>query len=600
MTKLSDFVLDFLWLKGVRHIFMLPGGGAMHLNDSLARHPHLKFVCNLFEQACAIGADSYAQFTGNLGVAMVTTGPGSTNAMTGVVASYLESTPVLVISGQVKRADLVGTRGVRQIGFQEVNIVEMVKPVTKYAVTVLDPAKIRFHLEAAYWHATHGRKGPVWLDIPLDVQAAQINPDALEPFIPARPRSNLQKIKKAAQMCLSLLKNSRRPVLLVGNGARHSKGWVELRKWAEKIKIPIMTTWKALDFIEDKHPLYVGRPGAVGQRAANFAQQTSDLFISIGARLDYGQTAYNHANFAKNAKRVIIDIDETEIRKLDMKLEVNLASDATIFTENLLKKTKGLHFPNWSPWLRRCQDWKKRYPIVLSKYYRSSRGINNYVFIQCLGEALKKGDLLVPGSSGACSEITCQALPVPKGLRFINSQGLGAMGFGVAAAVGACIASNNQRTVCVEGDGGFAMSSNELVTAVRLGLNLKIFILNNKGYGSIKTTQKNYFKEKYIACDKKSGLTFPNIKDFTIACSAKYKKLVTQEKLKKQITGILATAGTVVCELMVAPGQGTQPKVSSMQNEHSQMVTMPMEDLWPFLGREKLKKELELENICAD
>jgi acetolactate synthase-1/2/3 large subunit len=594
MTKLSDFVLDFLWSKGVRHIFMVPGGGAMHLNDSLARHPHLRFVCNLFEQACAVSSDAYAQFTGNLGVAMVTTGPGGTNAITGVVASYLESTPVLVISGQVKRADLVGNRGVRQIGFQEVNIVEMVKPVTKYAVTVLDPAKIRFHLEAAYWHATHGRKGPVWLDIPLDVQAAQINPDKLEPFIPARPRSNLQKIKKTTDACLSLLKNARRPVLLVGNGARHSKGWAELRKWAEKIKIPIMTTWKALDFIEDKHPLYVGRPGAVGQRAANFAQQTSDLFISIGARLDYGQTAYNHANFAKSAKKVIVDIDGKEIKKLGMKLDVALVSDATIFTKHLLKKTKGLQFPNWSPWLRRCQDWKKRYPIVLNKYYRSSRGINNYVFIQCLGEALKKGDLLVPGSSGACSEITCQALPVPKGLRFINSQGLGAMGFGVAAAVGACIASNNQRTVCVEGDGGFAMSSNELVTAVRLGLNLKIFILNNQGYGSIKTTQKNYFKEKYIACDKKSGLTFPSIKEFAKACSAKYKKIGSHKTLKKQTEDILAKTGTYVCELIMASGQVTQPKVSSRQNEHGQMVTMPMEDLWPFLKSDELQEILKV------
>ena len=590
--KLSNYVVDFVSKLGVKHVFMLPGGGAMHLNDSLAVHPKLQFVCNIFEQACTVAADAYSQYTGNIGVAMVTSGPGGINALTGVAAAYLDSTPLLVLSGQVKRSDLVGDRGVRQIGFQEIDIVSMAKPVTKYAVTVLDPQQVRYHLEEAIWYATHDRKGPVWVDIPLDVQAAEIVPETLPGFPPPKPFENTDTVRKAVSHCLELLRCSRRPVMLIGNGVRSAGAVSPLIKWAEQVRIPLLTTWKALDVVADDHPLFVGRPGAVGQRAANFAQQTADLFLSLGARLDYGQTAYNHRNFAPKARKIIVDIDQNEITKLDMEIEIPLVADAGLFIKELDRASRGKSFPDWSLWLGRCQDWRLRYPVVLPEYRGRQEGVNNYVFVDTLGRLLQCGDVLVPGSSGACSEITCQALPVCKGISFVNSQGLGSMGFGAPAALGACIASGNQRTVCIDGDGGFPMNANELVTAVRLGLNIKYFILNNNGYGSIRTTQINYFSSRFIACDPASGITFPNLEKFTASCGASYYKISTQTNLQSDLESVLGALGPVVCEIMMTPGQCTQPKVSSKQDDDGKMVTMPMEDLWPFLDRKVLSKEL--------
>lgn len=587
--KLSDYVVDYIASLGVKHVFMLPGGGAMHLNDSLGRHPDIKFICNLHEQASAIAAEAYGQYTG-LGVAMVTTGPGGTNTITGVAGAWLESTPMLVISGQVKRADLVANRGVRQIGFQEIDIVRVVQPITKYAVTVVDPLRIRYCLEEAVWTATHGRKGPVWVDIPLDVQAAEIDPATLISFIPPAEVDLGMQIAKAARRTIELLKQAKRPVVLVGNGVRHAGAIDLFLKWAEKIKIPVLTTWKALDFLPDDHTLYIGRPGAVGQRAANFAQQTSDVFISIGARLDYGQTAYNHANFAARAQRLVVDIDPAEIAKLQTDLTVALTADAGAFLRELTTLSDQASFPDWSPWRSKCEQWKKRYPIVLPEYHRTTGGIHNYVFIETLGNLLESGDLLVPGSSGACSEVTCQALPVRPGIRFINTQGLGAMGFGVPAALGACLASGGRRTICIDGDGGFVMNAQELAVIAKLALPIKFFVLNNAGYGSIRTTQINYFNRRFMACDAESGLSLPELEKAAALYNISFQRISAHTNLNEAIAGALKSSGPLICEIMMAPNQFTQPKVSSKQMPDGKMVTMPMEDLWPFLGRSEFEE----------
>lgn len=591
--KLSDYVVDFIAKLGVRHVFMLPGGGAMHLNDSLGRHPDLEFVCNLHEQASAIAAEAYGQYSG-LGVAMVTTGPGGTNTVTGIAGAWLESTPLLVISGQVKRADLVGTRGVRQIGFQEIDIVRIVQPITKYATTVVDPQRIRYCLEEATWLATHGRKGPVWIDIPLDVQAAEIEPLALATFTPPDARDDSEKIAEAVHQTLKLLKQAKRPVVLVGNGLRQA-GAVDLFiTWAEAIKIPILTTWKALDLLPEDHPLYIGRPGAVGQRAANFTQQVSDVFISIGARLDYGQTAYNHGNFAPRAGRVIIDIDPNELAKLQMTTAVSLAADASDFLNVLAQHTIREDLPDWSSWREKCSQWKARYPVVISTYREATEGVHNYVFIETLGNLLEPGNLLVPGSSGACSEVTCQALPSRPGIRFINTQGLGAMGFGVPAALGACLASGGRRTICIDGDGGFVMNAQELAVIARLKLPIKFFVLNNAGYGSIRTTQINYFSRRFVACDEQSGLYLPDLQKTAEASRIAFRRIENHENLIGEIQAVLSTEGAVVCEVIMAPDQFTQPKVSSKQQTDGKMVTMPMEDLWPFLDRRELDEAMSV------
>jgi acetolactate synthase-1/2/3 large subunit len=591
--KLSDYVVEFIAAQGVRHVFMLPGGGAMHLNDSLGKCTRLNYVCNLHEQGSAIAAEAYGQVAG-LGVVMVTTGPGGTNAITGVAGAWLESTPMLVISGQVKRPDLVAGRGVRQIGFQEIDIVAMVRSVTKYAVTVIDPDQIRFHLEKACWLAKNGRKGPVWIDIPLDVQATEIDPVALTGFAspPVDPGVH-EKAASAAAQTLEALKNARRPVVLVGNGVRHAGAVDEFLAWAEAIGIPVLTTWKALDMLPDSHPLLVGRPGAVGQRAANFAQQTCDAFISVGARLDYGQTAYNHSNFAPRAKRIVVDIDPTEIGKLEMRLDVTLAADAGKFLRQLASLSSGTTFPDWRPWRARCAEWKARYPVILPAYRLPGSGINNYYLVETIGQLLQEGDILACGSSGACSEVTAQAVPSCKGIRFINTHGLGAMGFGVPAALGACLASGGQRTVCIDGDGGFAMNAQELSVIARLGLPIKFVILNNGGYASIRATQVNYFESRFVACDAGSGLTLPDLRKTAEANGIRYCRIQEQEALRKDILGVLSSPGPVVCDVAMAPNQFTQPKVSSKQQADGKMMTMPMEDLWPFLDRDEFNAAMD-------
>lgn len=586
--KLSDYVVEFIAQQGVRHVFMLPGGGSMHLNDSLGRCRKLTYVCNLHEQGSAIAAEAYGQCAG-LGVIMVTSGPGGTNAITGVAGAWLESTPMLVVSGQVKRTDLVGARGVRQIGFQEIDIVSMVTPITKYAVTVTDPTRIRQCMEEAVWKATHGRKGPVWVDIPLDVQAAEVDPRGLAGFqIPLPDTGADSTVKAAARRTVELLLSAQRPVVLAGNGIRHAGAIEPFLAWAESVGIPILTTWKALDFLPDDHPLYVGRPGAVGQRAANFAQQTSDLFISIGARLDYGQTAYNHANFAPRASKVIVDIDPAEIAKLQMEIAVPLAADAGAFLKELYACSTGHIFPGWDGWRARCASWKTQYPIVLESYRSVPSGVHNYVLVEAIGRLLENGDILVPGSSGACSEVTAQAVPVSKGMRFINTHGLGAMGFGVPAALGACLASGGRRTVCIDGDGGFPMNAQELAVISRLRLPVKFFILNNCGYGSIRATQINYFERRFVACDANSGLTFPDLAKTADSCGIAYRRIDSQENLKDKVSAVLSEAGPVICDVLMAPDQFTQPKVSSRQQTDGRMVTMPMEDLWPFLDRKEI------------
>jgi acetolactate synthase-1/2/3 large subunit len=590
--KLSDYVVEFIAGLGVRHVFMLPGGGAMHLNDSLGRCHSLQYVCNLHEQGGAIAAEAYGQYAG-LGVLMVTTGPGGTNAITGVAGAWLESTPMLVVSGQVKRADIVGNRGVRQIGFQEIDIVSVVKPITKFATIVTEPNQIRRCLEEAAWKATHGRKGPVWVDIPLDVQASEIDPNSLEGFTPPKADPDQDsRIRAAVSKTLELLASAKRPVVLVGNGVRHAGAIDLFLKWVETLGIPVLTTWKALDFLPEDHPLYVGRPGAVGQRAANFAQQTSDLFISLGARLDYGQTAYNHQNFAPRARKVVVDIDPAEIAKLDMEIAVPLVSDVGAFLAILERSTGSLRRPNWNAWLKRCNDWKAHYPIIMDAYRSVPSGVHNYVLVDTLGRLLESGDILIPGSSGACSEVTSQAVPVSKGMRFINTHGLGAMGFGVPAALGACLASGGKRTVCIDGDGGFPMNAQELAVISRLKLPIKFFILNNGGYGSIRSTQINYFERRFVACDPDSGLIFPDLRKSAEACGLNYIRIESQGNLAAEVFNALQTPGSVICDVLMAPDQFTQPKVSSRQQPDGKMVTMPMEDLWPFLARAELEAAL--------
>jgi acetolactate synthase-1/2/3 large subunit len=583
-VKLSDYVADFVAQQGVNHVFMLPGGGAMHLNESFGSNPKLAYVCNLHEQACAVSAEAYGQFTNNLGVVQVTTGPGGTNTLTGVAAAYLDSTPLLVISGQVKTQDLKGSRAVRQLGFQEIDVVAMARPITKYAVTVLDSKTIRFELEKAVHLARSGRPGPVWVDIPLDVQAANVDPAELPRFTPEDGSEPC--IDQEVRKCLELLANCNKPVILAGNGIRLSGAVEQFVNLVELLRVPTLLTWKSADFLHEDHPCYCGRPGGTGQRGANFTQQGADLLLIIGARLDAGQTAYNHANFAPKARKIMVDIDPAEIEKMQMKLDVAAACDAGRFIEALSAAVSSCDLPKqgWVGWLADSKSLHESYPLCLPEYWKRTDYVDNYVFIDVLSGALAAGDLIVPGSSGQCSEITMQAFKLKRGQRMLNSEGLGPMGFGIAAPIGACLASGRKRTVSIDGDGGFILNIQELETLRRLNLPVKIFVLNNNGYGSIRSSQRNYFGGHYVASDPESGVTLPQWKGVVESYGLPFFRADSHDNIRNVVAEVLGSPGPAVCEVMVAPDQATMPRVTSKQLSDGRFVTAPMEEMWPNLS----------------
>ena len=591
--KLSDYVFKFVAGLGIKHVFMLSGGGAMHLVDSVGKNKKLTYICNLHEQACAIAADAYSQYTNKLGVALVTTGPGGTNTITGVAGAWLDSTPLLILSGQVKRPDMIGRSGVRQMGFQEIDIVSVVSPITKYATTVINPEKIRYELEKAVYLAKHGRPGPVWIDIPLDVQAAQIDEKNLPGFKPDIPDAasaqNQKSLTKKVSAIIALLNNASRPVILAGNGIRLSGAKNDFMALLEKLNIPVLTTWKSLDFLPENHRLFAGRPGAVGQRGANFTQQNADWLLILGARMDFGQTAYSHENFARGARKIIVDIDPAEIRKLKMKIDVKVVADACDFIREFDRQRSSVVNKAYPDWLKTCKAWQKKYPVILPEYRQQKNFVNDYVLIDILSDELEKNDLLIPGSSGACSERTMQAVRVKSGLRIFNSEGLGSMGFGIPAAIGGCIAAGKKRTVCIDGDGGFVMNIQELEVVRRLNLPIKFFVLNNGGYVSIQTTQRNYFNGHFVASSAQSGLTLPDVKAVAKSFGIPAARLSNHTGIREKIRAILQQEGPVICEVLVSPDQVTAPRVSSRQRKDGSMESMPMEDLWPFLERDEFE-----------
>lgn len=594
MIKVSDFVINFIADLGVKHIFMLPGGGCMHLVDSLGKNKRLQFICNLHEQASAIAAEAYGQYTNHLGVALVTTGPGGTNTLTGVAGAWIDSTPMLVISGQAKREDMLTGRGIRQMGIQEVDIIAVVSPVTKYAVTVMDPELIKFHLQKAVYKAMNGRKGPVWIDMPLDVQGAMVDENKLKEFKPPL-LSNMTDKQMAgiAKKILDVLASSKRPVILAGNGIRLSNAMTESLKLFEKIGAPFLTTWKMTDFVPENHPLYCGRPGMVGQRGANFTQQNTDCLLILGARLDLCQTGFNHPNFAKNARKIIVDIDQKEIDKLDMKFELALSGDIAKVIKHCLNLSDKYRF-DFSKWLSFCKGLHRKYPVILPEYKKSSGSVNTYHLLDVLSEILTSKDLIVPGSSGACAELTQQAFKIKKGQRLLNTPGLGAMGFDLSAAIGACIASGERRTIGIAGDGGFQMNIQELQTLKRLNLPIKMFILNNGGYGSIQAMQKNRFDGNYVACNAESGLTLPDIVAVANAYGLKAVRIKDQSDLKKEIKKVIDLNGPVICDVVVDPDVPTAPRLSSEVLPDGRIISKPMEDLWPFLSRDEFEKNMSI------
>ena len=601
--KLSDFVISFIAKQNVKHIFLLPGGGNMHLVDSVGKEPCMAAVACLHEQAVAIAADGYAQSTGNIGVALVTTGPGGTNAITGVAGAWIESVPLFVISGQVKMPDIKPDPKMRMLGFQEINIVTIVSSITKYAVTITDADSVLYHLEKAIYLAKSGRPGPVWIDIPLDIQAANIDETKLKGFnITEEPELALKKTPVTNEVAetIKILTESERPVILAGNGIRISKSLALFKSIIARLNIPVLTTWKACDLLAENDPHFYGRPGTVAQRGANFIQQNADCIISLGCRLDFGQIGYAQETFAREAKKIIVDIDELEFIKYRFKTDVKAVADVADFLNEFDAQSASCQFPVWNKWNERCGYWKEKYPVVLPEYRQMKDYVSTYVLVDKISDQLNNKDVIVPCSSGSGADITSQSFRVKEGQRVLNSPGLGSMGFGVPQTIGACIGTGMRRTICLNGDGGFQLNIQELETIHRLQIPVKFFYLNNQGYLSIKNTQINYFNSRFVATDASSGLTMPDIQKIAWAYGIPCNRINTHDELEKGIEEALAGDGPFICEVMIDPAEQVAPKVKSMLGANGKMISKPLEDLAPFLDRAEFLENMIVQPLVEE
>jgi len=589
--RVADYIADFVADIGVNHVFLLPGGGAMYLVDAVGKCPRLEVVACLHEQAAAISAEAYARINENIGVAMVTTGPGATNAITAVAGAWIESVPMMVISGQVKRADMLRDAPLRQKGVQEVDIVKLVKGITKYAVTVDRPEDIRIEMERAVHLARSGRAGPVWIDVPLDVQGAPIDPAALSAWqmeaADATPTAAAQQIE---QIC-ALLSQAERPLLLAGHGVRLAGGALLFKQLAEKLGVPVVTTWNSLDLLPYEHPLYVGRPGVVALRAPNFAVQNSDLLISIGCRLDNIITAYNPRGFARGAKKAVIDVDRHEIDKLDMDIALAIESDAKAFLETWLDADAPAH-PDWQAWKNRCEEWKRRYPVNDGSPFPSDGPISHYQLMDALSDAIPEDTLVSTGSSGLAVEAFYTVFRNKPGQRVFLTSGLGAMGYGLPAAIGACFANGCQPMVAVESDGSLQLNIQELATLRGFNLPICLVVMNNGGYASIRNTQRNYFKGRFVGTGPESGLLLPDLEKVAATYDLPFLRVTDAAELRHTLQEAMAQPRPLLVDVRLTPNEFLAPKVAAIPQPDGSMLSMPLEDMTPLLPLAQLQTEM--------
>jgi acetolactate synthase-1/2/3 large subunit len=602
--KASDYIAEFIYNLGVRHVFTVSGAGDLHILDSIHRYSKLDYICNHHEQASGMAAYSYSRVTKNIGVALVTTGPGATNAITGVCSAWVDSVSLLMFSGQVKYRDTIDSRKLplRQMGIQEINIVEMVRPITKYAVMISCAEDLRYYMEKAVYLAKTGRPGPVWLDIPMDVQSVQIDPNSLRSFNTNTEGEDLYPspaIKKQARRCLEFLRNSTRPIILAGYGIKAAGAEQEFLQLVEVLGIPVCTTWNGIDLLESTHELYVGRPGTYGQRGANFAIQNSDLILSIGARLSLPQIGYEYSEFGRAAVKIYVDIDPFELQKFEIQPDLPICADAGDFLKAMLEATKDNVFlkNNISTWRERCLNWRKAYPTALPEYLEQKTGINSFTFIDILSDELSDDELIVPGASGTSFTCTHQVLRIKSGQTCFTSNGFAEMGFDLPGAIGACIGGGKKRTILITGDGSIQMNLQELQTIKHHELPIKIFLLNNRGYLTIRHTQNALFKGSYSASGEDSGVSFPEMNKIAGVYGLKVFEVKAIEELRSTIRAVLDTEGPVLCEIMMDSAQLLVPKTSFKQMPDGRLVSPPLEDLFPFLPRDEFRANMIIPTI---
>jgi acetolactate synthase-1/2/3 large subunit len=590
MIKLSDYVVKFLEDNGVKDVFMLAGGGCMHLVDSLGKSKKIKYICAHHEQSCAMAAEAYAKFKNDLGVVLVTSGPGSTNTLTGVVGAFQDSVPCLFISGQAKRSQTVFNETgaeLRQFGTQEVNIVPIVESVCKFVMMVNEPERIRYYLEKALYLAKGGRPGPVWLDIPLDVQSSNIDEARLQGFNSSEFEENYKKEPTNIELTdvANSLKKAHRPVIIAGHGIRLAAACVEFIEFVERFSLPVVTPIMGIDLIPTSHENYVGRIGIRGTRAGNFAMQNADLILSIGSRLAVPVVGHEYSLFAREARVVVVDIDPEEHKKRTIRIDKFINADAKVFIKDIQQYLEKQNFSVSKTWIEKCRTWKQKYPVFLPEYRKSKGGINFYYFVEALNKKIR-ADIPVISDAGSTFYVVSQAIHIHEGQRYITSGALATMGFGVPAAIGVCIANSHKSVIAITGDGSFQQNLQELQTIVHYGLPVKIFVINNKGYLSIRQTQARYFSSRFAGESAQSGVSFPDIGRISAAYGIKFVKL-TCANLSEGLDEVLKSKVPVICDVESLENQLIIPTNTAEIGPNGIMVSKPLEDMYPFLDRKE-------------
>ena len=597
--KVANYIAQFLADNGVSDVFTITGGGAMHLNDAIGHHEALHCIYNHHEQASAIAAEGYARLTGKVAAVCVPSGPGGTNAITGVLGGWQDSIPMFVISGQVKRETTTWSTSVplRQLGDQEFQIIDCVKGMTKYAQMITEPTEIRYHLEKAWYLCNNGRKGPVWLDIPLDVQATLVEEQDLRGFIAQEETTHSMNgmemleihekpsydVRLTGQI-VERIRAAQRPVILAGTGVRLSKAYEDFLKCIDVLQIPVVTAWNAHDLLWDEHPLYCGRPGSVGNRGGNFVVQNSDLLLVLGCRMNIRQISYNFKEFAKHAYKIAVDIDEAELHKPTVNIDLRIHADVADVMKDIAGKD--VEAGNHQEWLRWCRAVNEKYPVTLPSYFERQKPLNPYAFIHRFSECLEEGDTVICGNGSACV-VTFQAMQIKRNQRLFTNSGCAAMGYGFPAALGCAVARQEDRVICVDGDGSFQMNLQELQTVVYNWLNLKIFILNNNGYHSIRQTQTNLFDSPLVGVCDGNGLSFPSLEKLAYAYGMPYEKIDGLADIPGKMRKVLQTESPVLCEVVVDPEQSFAPKLSSKVLPDGRIISPEIDDMYPFLPREE-------------
>lgn len=585
--KVSDYVMEFLADKGIKDMFFLPGGGCMYLADSLGKCEKIREILLLHEQAVSIACEEYATVTEKVGAALVTTGPGGTNAVTGVLSAYQDSVPCIYISGQAKTTDLKSRFGLRGMATQEAGIVEIVESITKYAVMVTDKEKIRYHLERAWHEATSGRKGPAWLDIPLDIQGAQIDLDTLEGYV-AEPANENRCKTESMEKVITLINEAKRPIIITGNGLLYCKE--KFYELAEYLQIPIIPSWKFADLIANDHPLFVGKCGTLGERTANFAMQNADLIISLGCRLDYSITSYDRTNWATKAKKVIVEIDKNEIKKLQVPVDVPIVCDVKDFITKLLQQKNRIALKDISAWKERIAGWKKKYPIINDKHYEDTNGLSTYAVVAEVCKRLNNDAVIVPPSAGTVAEIVHQCIQLKQGQKLRSNHGLGSMGYELPSAIGAWVAENKE-IICFAADGGIQMNIQELATIAGRNMPIKIFLICNNGYASIQNMQRNHFK-RYVGSNTDSGLYIPDMAAIGKAYGLTVFEASKVAELGEVIDKTLQAEGPVLSIMHVDVMCLVEPRSATQILPDGSLRSSTLENQFPFLSDKEVAENM--------